>query len=299
MFERFKRLKYVFVGQHPHRPGTSFGPICARMTLWRSLWVCVVLALGGCQSSPVHSGFQPFEFVQMCDPQLGFTEYAQDLARFKQSVQQIDALRPDLVVVCGDLVNAAQAKSFEDFNTAKAAFTVPCYVAAGNHDVGNQPAAESLQRYRRFEGKDYYAVEHKGCLFVIVDSQLWKTPVAGETEKQDAWLGRTLSDAAREGRRTFVVMHHPLFVKNPDEPETYYDLPLPKRQELLALFEQSGVVAVLAGHTHTTTVNDYHGIQMVTSENTSRNFDKHPYGFRVWRVTSQRPYRNDFVPLAH
>ena len=93
-------------------------------------------------------------------------------------------------------------------------------------------------------------------------------------------------------------MHHPLFVKDAEERETYYNLPQAKRRELLGLFERFGVVALLAGHTHTTTMHDYHGIQMVTSENTSKNFDKHPSGFRVWHVESRQPSRNEFVPLA-
>ena len=234
----------------------------------------------------------------MCDPQLGFTEYAADLERFQRSVRQINALHPDFVVICGDLVNGASPNSFADFNAAKARFTVPCYVAAGNHDVGNNPTVESLQRYRRLVGPDWYSIEHKGCLLVIVDSQLWKTPLPGQTEQQDAWLAKTLAGAARKRLRVLIVMHHPLFVKDVTEPEGYFNLPPARRTQLISLFERSGVVAVLAGHTHTTSVHDVNGIQMVTSENTSRNFDKHPFGFRLWHISAQRPYRNEFVSLA-
>src|SRR5437588_11592772 len=38
---------------------------------------------------------QPFTFVQMCDPQLGMGGYEADVARFKQAVKQINALKPD------------------------------------------------------------------------------------------------------------------------------------------------------------------------------------------------------------
>jgi serine/threonine-protein phosphatase CPPED1 len=234
----------------------------------------------------------------MCDPQLGFTDYASDLGRFEQAIRQINTLHPDLVVICGDLVNAAKPQSFTDFNEAEARLTMPAYAAAGNHDVGNHPSHASLEQYRHLVGKDYYAVDHKGCLFVVVNSQLWKAPIAGETDKQDAWLAQTLEAAAKKQRRIFLVMHYPLFVKQPDEPEGYYNLPLPARRELLALLERYRVEAVLAGHTHTTSSNDYHGIQMVTSENTSRNFDKHPSGFRVWHVASHPPSPNEFVPLS-
>ncbi len=270
------------------------GALCARL----NVLVLLVLALTGCRHQPGPSAFQPFDCVQMCDPPLGFTEYAADLRRLNEAVTQINALRPDLVLICGDLVNRADEKSFADFNAAKARFAVPAYAAPGNHDIGNRPTLQSLERYRRLVGPDYYSVDHKGYLFVVVNSQLWQTPVAAETEKQDAWLAQTMATAAKQHRRIFVMMHHPLFVKAADEPDEYFNLPQAKRRELLALFERCGVVAVLAGHTHTTVSTEYHGIQMVTSENTSRNFDKHPLGFRLWHVTAQRPYRNGFVPLA-
>ena len=268
--------------------------ICVRIAVL-SLTVHV---LSGCRHPLAPSGLHSFDFVQMCDPQIGFGEYAADLGRLEQATKQINALRPDLVVVCGDLVNKPDEKSFRDFRTAIAHLAVPWYVAPGNHDLGNEPTLQSLEQYRRLIGNDYYAVDHKGCLIVVVNSQLWKTPLAGETEGQDRWLLRTLKSAARKQRRVFIVMHHPLFVKEAEEPDNYFNLPLGKRRELLALFESFGVVAILAGHTHTTATHDYHGIQIVNSETTSQNFDKRPYGFRVWHVAAQRPYQNEFVPLA-
>jgi serine/threonine-protein phosphatase CPPED1 len=268
--------------------------MCVRPTVL----VLTVLVLSGCRHQPTHSGLQSFDFVQMCDPQIGFGGYAADLGRFEQATKQINALHPDLVVVCGDLVNKPDEKSFADFNAAKARLTGPCYVAPGNHDLGNEPTLQSLKQYRRLVGKDYYAVDHKGCMFVVVDSQLWKTPVVGEMEKQDRWLAQTLEFGAKKQRRVFIVMHHPLFVKEAEEPDNYFNLPSGKRRELLALFERSSVVAVLAGHTHTAVTHEYHGIQIVNSETTSQNLDKRPYGFRVWHVEAQRPYQNEFVPLV-
>jgi 3',5'-cyclic AMP phosphodiesterase CpdA len=233
----------------------------------------------------------------MCDPQLGMGGYEADVARFKQAVKQINVLKPDLVVICGDLVNAPNKKSFADFKSIRNGFRMPCYCAPGNHDVRNEPTVETLRFYRKMMGKDYYSFAHKGCRFVIVNTQLWKSPVSGESEAQDAWFKRTLEAGAAKHERIFVVSHYPLFVTKPDEAEGYYDLPPVKRRELLELFQRCGVVAHLAGHTHKTIFNDFHGIQMVTSETTSRNFDHRPFGFRLWHVDSSRPYAHEFIPL--
>jgi hypothetical protein len=44
------------------------------------------------------------------------------------------------------------------------------------------------------------------------------------------------------------------------------------------------MLAVLAGHTHTTATHQYRGIQIVNSETTSQDLDKRPYGIRVCHV---------------
>ncbi len=238
-----------------------------------------------------------FTFVQICDTQLGMGGYEHDVKSFGQAVKQINALRPDFVVVCGDLVHTPNDKSFADFNKIKLGFAIPCYCAAGNHDVGNPPTLSNLKRYRDVIGRDYYSFEHKGYTFVIVNTQLWKTPLEQEAEKHDSWFRETLKAAHGKGSPVFVIGHYPLFVKNPDEKSNYYNLPPEKRKELLNLYKQYGVVAMLAGHTHKTIINDYQGIHLVNGETTSKNFDKRPLGFRLWHVVSSKSIKHEFIPL--
>ena len=53
--------------------------------------------------------------MQMCDTQLGMGGYEHDVRTFKQSVKLINKMQPDFVVICGDLVQKANDKSFADF----------------------------------------------------------------------------------------------------------------------------------------------------------------------------------------
>jgi 3',5'-cyclic AMP phosphodiesterase CpdA len=261
-------------------------------------WFSAILALtiAGCAHVQPHQP-EPFKFAQMCDPQFGFGGYDQDILRFRQAAKQINALKPDFVVICGDLVNAANQKSFADFNFARTSLLVPAYCAPGNHDVGNKPTLQTLRAYRKAIGKDYYSFHHKGCVFVVVNTQLWKAPVKIESERHDGWLKSTLAEAAAKQQPIFVVSHYPLFTQSPDEPDGYYNLPLAKRTELLDLFQRSGVVALLSGHTHRTILNSFDDIQLVSGETTSRNFDGRQLGFRLWTIGPSRPYLVDFVPL--
>jgi predicted phosphodiesterase len=227
---------------------------------------------------------KPFSFVQLCDTQLGFGDYEHDLKSFKMAVKQINALNPDFVVICGDLVNNRNERSFSDFKEIMGGFKMPCYTAPGNHDVGNIPNETTLNYYRKTIGKDYYKFQNKGYSFIVTNTQLWKVNVENESEKHDNWFKETLKDKSVNDNPVFVIGHYPLYVETLEEEETYHNLPLTKRKEILNLFKQNNVIAYLTGHTHKTVINNYENIQLISGGTTSKNLDKNPLGFRVWEV---------------
>lgn len=64
----------------------------------------------------------------------------------------------------------------------------------------------------------------------------------------------------------------------------------------MELLKNNNVAAYLSGHTHKLVINNYENIQLVSSETTSENFDKRPFGYRIWNV-SQDSIQHHFVPL--
>ncbi len=229
---------------------------------------------------------EPFSFVQMCDPQLGMGGYEHDVLFFTLAVEKINEIDPDFVLICGDLVHHASDSTFGKFNDIRKGFSMPVHCAPGNHDVGNTPNDSSLAVYRNFIGNDYYDFQHKGYSFIVFNTQLWKADCGEESERHNRWVMETLSGIKGGRQRTFVAGHYPIYLEDPEEEEKYFNLPLNKRKELLTLFEQKGVVAYLSGHTHETIINNYKGIQLISGETTSKNFDKRPMGFRVWTVSA-------------
>ena len=227
---------------------------------------------------------RPFSFVQLCDTQLGTGGYVHSLNSFKMAVKQINPLNPDFVVICGDLVNNPNDSSFSDFKEIMKGFKMPCYTAPGNHDVGNIPNDISLNYYRKTIGKDYYKFKNKGYSFIVTNTQLWKANVEYESEKHDNWFKKTLKDKSVSDNPVFVIGHYPLYLETLEEKEAYYNLPLTKRKEILNLFKQNNVKAYLTGHTHETVINNYENIQLISGSTISKNFDKSPLGFRVWKV---------------
>jgi len=241
-------------------------------------------------------GTKPFTFVQIADTQLGFEDYGKDLRSFEQAVKQINEINPDFVVICGDLVNVANDSSYNDFKRIKEKFNMPCYCVPGNHDVGNIPNDTTLTFYRKTIGKDYYSFKHKGCSFIFTNTQLWKADVKNESGKFNKWFIETLKETGKKENPVFVVGHFPLFITEPDEDAEYFNIDPAKRKEILDLFTANHVSAYLSGHTHKLVSNEYKGIQMVSCETTSKNFDKRPFGFRLWEVSSDS-IRHSFIPL--
>jgi len=238
-----------------------------------------------------------FKFAHVCDTQLGMGGYEHDLATFEQAVLQINNLGVDFAVICGDLVNNADDKSFADFKRIKSQLKIPCYVVPGNHDVGNKPTIEKLKQYREVIGKDYFSFDHKGYVFIGVNTSLWKAPVEGETEQQDAWLDTVLARATDDSSPVFVFGHYPLFTKTPDEAENYYNLPLETRSNMLKQFSEFGVLAYLSGHAHRIIINEYNDMQLVTGQATSKTHGN-PLGFRLWHIEGEPPFKHESVDLV-
>ena len=240
----------------------------------------------------------PCTFVQLCDTQLGMGGYESDKARFVAAVERINTMKVDWVVICGDLVDkGSDDKAVADFRTIVEGFTMPCYLAPGNHDVGGTPTAASLARYRKLQGKDYYAIDQSGYKVMILNTQLWKANVAEESDRHDVWYREELLEAKASETPVLLVSHYPPFLKTPDEEEIYYNLPLEARTRVLDLAKQNGVQAWLAGHAHKNVLADYEGIPIVVSATTSKNFDGAPYGFRVWTVDAAGKLSHQYEAL--
>lgn len=239
---------------------------------------------------------KPFSFVQLCDTQLGMGGYEHDLKTLSQAVKQINELDCDFVVICGDLVNKADDSSFTDFINITKGFNIPCYLAPGNHDVGNIPNDTTLSYYRKTIGKDYYQFQHKNYSFIVTNTQLWKANVDIESEKHDNWFKETLKAQNSKQYPIFVIGHYPLYTESPEEEEQYFNLPVATRKRILELFKENNFVAYLSGHTHKLLINKYENIQLVSGETTSKNFDDRPFGFRLWQVSSDT-IKHHFVAL--
>jgi len=271
-------------------------PTAVGQTLARTLGLCLVLALV-LSSARCGAAADAFTFVQVCDPQLGMTDYKEDICSLEQTIKEVALLRPAFVLLCGDFVQRRRPRDLSEFGILKATFSVPCHTVPGNHDLGLPATPETLAEYRAAYGKDYDSFTRGVYRFVLFDTTLFKQAMPGETEAQMRWLTAELEAAAQAGNTIFLVGHYPPFCKAPDEPEVWQNLPPAARQQLLALCTRYRVRYYLAGHTHQFVHPRYGDTEVVCGESTSENTDGYALGFRLWYVDGPESIRHRFVPI--
>lgn len=223
-------------------------------------------------------------------------------ARFVfESIAQMDP-PPAFAVHLGDIVHPVPAlPTFEAaadrFKAIAASLQCPLYLVPGNHDVGDKivewmPAdtvtPAHIDKYRRLFGADYFAFDHGGCRFVVLNAQLINSGLTAEQE-QKAWLE---TEAQRwAATRCFLFLHYPPYVSDAKEPGGYDNIDEPGRTWLLDLVRDRRPEGIFAGHVHNFWYDVIGGSQMYLLPATS--FLRHDYSelFRAGPV--QEFGRND------
>jgi Icc protein len=201
---------------------------------------------------------------------------------------KIDALDVAFSIAGGDLVydalGASEAEAealFAQYRAAMATLRAPVHNVVGNHDnvgvyaksgVDPRSAAFGNRLFERLFGRRYYAFDHRGWHFVILDSARvvgrdWDARIDDE---QLAWLR---DDLARVGRGVPIIVatHVPLLSSVlPLFPSSLHvvDGPkfrIPNAAEVLDLLWNYDVRAVLQGHSHLPERVLYRNTQFITS----------------------------------
>ena len=242
----------------------------------------LIILLSACQH------FEPFTFVQMSDPQIGFLDdspaYRQSGCLFKTAVGEVNAISPSCVIITGDLVNnPSDCAQDSVYRAHLSEIESPVYVVPGNHDYLGF-TREKQAAYIANRGYDRFSVKLNGCAFIGIDSNCIKESIEDAEEEQLNWLRKEL-DAARKCRYTFVFLHCPVIRESIDEPEDYFNFPSEKRRQYIDLFKEYGVDAVFAGHCHEDYSTDFEGIRFITAGSVGNALGHGKPGYNVVNVT--------------
>jgi 3',5'-cyclic AMP phosphodiesterase CpdA len=183
-----------------------------------------------------------------------------DPALIEPLVATIDAVRPDVVVVSGDLTQRARAAEFREARAFLDRLAKPQVVVPGNHDVPLYRVWERFfspfGKYKRFLSEDLEPSFSDAEIAVIgINTARSLTFKDGRiNEEQMAAIQRRL-DPLPEAVTKIVVTHHPF-----DLPDQSGDVDLVGRAtKAMEVFSRCGVDLLLAGHTHMSEAGDTSG----------------------------------------
>lgn len=240
---------------------------------------------------------KPLVIVQVSDAQLGFTaavlaiqsgeECSDDVAFeaecLRKAVKVINDICPDVVVFTGDQVNdVGNQIQWSGFGEIVSGIRpeVKCLYLPGNHDVVVKDGRVCMDEYSRYCGADRFCYSDKGVNLVGINTSLITNDDPLE-EEQFEWLRNVLGSRSSRRGVTLVFGHHPFFLSDIDEPDSYFPIMRSKRRVYFDLFAACGVDAVYAGHRHETFDAEFGGIPMKTTTSAAYQIGKSKPSVRV------------------
>ena len=166
-------------------------------------------------------------------------------------VNEVELLRPDLVLHVGDMIDnwgdsLEILRQWKEFDSLIAPLDMPIYGPAGNNDIWDDISEKIyVERY----GRDYGSVDFNGIHIVLLDNSRWENedfPV-----EQLEWLKGDL-EKNQSARYTLVLMHKPFW---------YNTLQTGVIDPFHDILVKYGVDAVFTGHYHEYFSGDYDGIK--------------------------------------
>jgi len=232
-----------------------------------------------------------FCYFVMADPQL----FWGSKESWDKAIGFANKLKPDFVVVCGDLVNhwddEKEIAAYLEV-AAKLNKDIPLHNVCGNHDYKiSEP--ESLGFYQTKFGAPWYSFVHKNNLFVVFESTMVKYGDENDNiyKWQMRWLEETLKQAQGKNYDNITVYtHYPLALKKADEPDEYFNLPKTRRMKLIEMFHKYNVKAVFSGHFHHNTYVRDGELELITTNSSGialkqMGEEAQPIGFRIVKMS--------------
>lgn len=221
-----------------------------------------------------------FTVIQVADAQLGFdaavkgskpgATYVNDLTYemeyLTKVVEKLNEIKPDVVVFTGDQVHLPKdAEQKDSFNKIVSQIdkSIKVFYLPGNHDVSFGDGAVDSTPFTDYFGEDRFVYSLRGITLVGVNSNLIMFGDPTEAEQKE-WMENELSKGRSEDVK-LVFGHHPFFVNDIEEEDSYHQIPKAKRTDYFKMFSENGVDAIYAGHLHESALGEYEGIPMRTT----------------------------------
>ena len=192
--------------------------------------------------------------------------------RYKNAVNLINKLNPDIVVFSGDMVNVPRENDFKDFMDITKNIKSPYYMALGNHDVAvGGYTKKQIMNFLNLKKRFYYIIKGD-YIFIFMDGTTDKKITAnGYFSKAELnFLENTLNEF--KNKKAVIVQHFPII-----EPFKSDGHKITNSEEYLKILDKyDNVIAVLTGHYHYSKLTIRNNVAHITSP----AMIEEPFGFR-------------------
>lgn len=222
-----------------------------------------------------------------------------EVGQVEKAVAAIEKVQPEFVVVGGDMIDDARsAGQYRDLKAGFASLSIPVHWVPGNHDIafdGEQPTHRSIENYESLFGDPHFVIDGGEISLVALNTTVMHRPerVPDVLAAQLRFVEAAVADAHTP---IVLVGHHPLFLRTPDEPNSYWTIPGELRSRILGLRAEHDIVAMFAGHYHRNQVARTGSFEMVTSGPVGFPLGQDPPGIRVVEHDGRR-LRHVYIPI--
>ncbi|OPZ92737.1 MAG: Calcineurin-like phosphoesterase [candidate division TA06 bacterium ADurb.Bin417] len=211
----------------------------------------LAIAAAGSASAGPEAGPVLFRFAQISDPHISAANSAYQ-QKFSAAVETANRLKPDFVLITGDLAVPADAEeNWKKYAELRGGLAAPVYEVPGNNDMQKDASFGHYEKYARPAAS--YAFEHKGFRFVCLNDIFYSEGEKAASHRgritDFAWLEKEF-ETGRTGKGIILVAHIPASDTLGGGNTVNEHGGATGRYQLYPLLEKYRVAAFIAGHVH-------------------------------------------------
>ncbi|HEC89974.1 MAG TPA: hypothetical protein ENI44_05285, partial [Thermoplasmatales archaeon] len=220
----------------------------------------------------------------------------------KKSVEEINLLHPDFVIITGDLVfgqayPGEYPREYRKCYEILQEFQVPTFLCPGNHDGYVQTGQDGFKYWKEYFGPLYYSFNYGDAHFTSINSYDWPKKERAAfffiplnwggyiQDEQLQWINDDLLKYSDARLKVMMLHHNPLW---DTKSESLLHNGYRGREELMAMINRYGVDAVFDGHVHYDNITIQNDTLFVTTTTASSSLSASDayWGYRLIDVNN-------------
>ncbi|GGG74449.1 hypothetical protein GCM10007415_02410 [Parapedobacter pyrenivorans] len=229
---------------------------------------------------------EAFSFAFLTDIHTNTNPKSRSLEGFKQAIQLAETKGVDFILTGGDNADVDAMKSnqretavrlFSEYKAVVDQSSLPFKYTIGNHDRywgdGEKSGTYGEKLFESFFGETYYSFEHRGWLFIVLNSAQICDGQYCVDDTQQLWLSDLLARTPADQpiivstHVPFLSLYYPVLEGKYTDADTFVN-----QKEIFDMFGAHNLKLVLQGHQHLYEEIKVKGVQFITAGAVSANW---------------------------